>query len=995
MPAERVPEGTRRAPWRAWLLPLLALGMGCVFTAYLWNELRVRNHERAAERFKTDVRALAEQIEARAHLAAALLAAGAGLHEASDEVTDGEWRSFVASLRLTETHPGVTGYGHVAPQGTGGLAVRIEPGDAAVRTSLAGALRSDPGLREAMLRATRVDAPHLSAPIAPATAGGADALFFMPLYQRQLPHHTPQKREHAASGHVFLMIDAGQLVGAVLAGREPGFSYTLDDAGGIREPSRVLLQHGQDGHPGSRAGLAVHEQTVAIPMYGRVWRLHARAAPDYGLASPVSQEVLPVGAGLATSLLLALVVYLSQRTRWRAEALADRMTRDRDASRRRFERIVAGTTDGAWELQVESGECYLSPRFQELLGVTIDAASVDAKWFRARLHPDERAAVTAAFRAMLGGAAGMDCRVRMRLGSGGFRWFRIRGRLFHEDGLRFAAGSVADVHDEHEAGLRERRLLKVIETIPDMYITFDAAGRPTYMNAAARRVLGSAAAGALAGRAAAGGGDWRHGAPPAAPGEAWSGETALLTASGEVLPVSQVILSHRDAGGGVEFYSTVVHDISERKAAMEALARAQARLQRALDGSSDGIWERDVASDSFFTSDRLAEILGYRPADMPRTRAAWRALNHPDDIAVSDAAVAQLLASNETVQWETRMRTGSGLYRWMRRRGRAVRDATGRAVTTAGTLTDIHDARLAQDELRVHRDNLARLVDERTAGLLQARRDADLQRDRAEAARRLAERANHAKSEFLANMSHELRTPMHAIISFAGFGVERVDRVERDRLAHYFRNIQKSGARLLDLLNDLLDLSKLEAGKMTMSLAPVDLPELLAESIGEAEAFAQSRRVRIRLAPGGAAGRPRWDAKRLLQVLGNLLSNAIKFSPPEGEVVVAVRPLAFADTGTTAAAGIEIRVRDQGIGIPENELEAVFDKFAQSSKTNNGAGGTGLGLAICREIVQAHGGTIRAENNSAGGACLVVHLPVVPAAAVRDADADSPVAADA
>jgi signal transduction histidine kinase len=234
-------------------------------------------------------------------------------------------------------------------------------------------------------------------------------------------------------------------------------------------------------------------------------------------------------------------------------------------------------------------------------------------------------------------------------------------------------------------------------------------------------------------------------------------------------------------------------------------------------------------------------------------------------------------------------------------------------------------------------------------------------------------------------MSHELRTPMHAIISFANFGVDKSERAERDKLLHYFRNIQKSGGRLLTLLNDLLDLSKLEAGKMTMQRQTAELRVLVDEAFAESEALARARGVTLRSGiPGSVAAR--FDLMRMLQVMRNLLSNAIKFSP-EGGVVDVDCVMVAAEDAADRVCAVEIRVRDQGIGIPVAELEAVFDKFVQSSKTKTGAGGTGLGLAICREIVAAHGGAIHAENNPppASGATFVVRLPIAEAAG-RGAD---------
>ncbi|HEY9104911.1 PAS domain S-box protein [Chitinimonas sp.] len=232
-------------------------------------------------------------------------------------------------------------------------------------------------------------------------------------------------------------------------------------------------------------------------------------------------------------------------------------------------------------------------------------------------------------------------------------------------------------------------------------------------------------------------------------------------------------------------------------------------------------------------------------------------------------------------------------------------------------------------------------------------------------AKELAETGNRAKSEFLANMSHELRTPMHAVLSFAELGERRAEEIAAEKLQHYFARIRQSGQRLLHILNDLLDLSKLEAGKMSYQMQALDLRPIIAEVADEFLPLARERGVMLTSSVDEDLPRVRGDALRLIQVLRNLLSNGIKFSPSGGTVSL----LAWQEEGQVMLA-----VDDEGVGIPAEELAVIFDKFIQSSKTKTGAGGTGLGLAISREIVEAHDGAIRAENRPRGGARFVLSL---------------------
>lgn len=211
---------------------------------------------------------------------------------------------------------------------------------------------------------------------------------------------------------------------------------------------------------------------------------------------------------------------------------------------------------------------------------------------------------------------------------------------------------------------------------------------------------------------------------------------------------------------------------------------------------------------------------------------------------------------------------------------------------------------------------------------------------------------------------------MHAIISFSRHGKERIDRWDRDRQVENLDRINQSGHRLLGMLNDLLDLAKLEAGSAEYDFGNEDAVSIINAAASEIEILANNKNLTLDL-PEKMNGTARLECDRgkIHQVIVNLMSNAIKFSPENKQVSV--------DCCEDVDAGaLHITVRDEGVGIPEDELDAVFDKFIQSTKTKTGAGGTGLGLAICKEIVQGHGGKIWAENNTRDGATFHVALPI-------------------
>ena len=384
-------------------------------------------------------------------------------------------------------------------------------------------------------------------------------------------------------------------------------------------------------------------------------------------------------------------------------------------------------------------------------------------------------------------------------------------------------------------------------------------------------------------------------------------------------------------------------DLAQREAEIlryknKELRSSEERYALAARGSAYGIWDFDLVEMKAEFSDRYRELLGYLPNDEFPDLYSIASLIHPEDGMNSLDDVLRDL-KGDRIGREARILHRSGVYRWYQISGIVVFSAEGHPIRMVGSLGDVNERKM--NELAIM--------------------DA---RDRAEEASRL-------KSEFLANMSHEIRTPMNGVIGLTDVLLETP---LLDYQREHLLTIQHCGKSLLAIINDILDLSKIEADRFALEEHPVDLRETLHKSslLFESQATAKGLEFQSEL-----PDRPVWvlaDEIRVSQIVGNLLSNASKFTD-QGAVSLRMA----ADTIDEFAI-LGIVVRDTGIGIPEDRIDAVFDSFVQADgSTTRRYGGTGLGLTISRRLAQMMGGEITVSSQVESGSTFTVtlRLPVV------------------
>ncbi|MEP6621011.1 MAG: PAS domain S-box protein, partial [bacterium] len=385
---------------------------------------------------------------------------------------------------------------------------------------------------------------------------------------------------------------------------------------------------------------------------------------------------------------------------------------------------------------------------------------------------------------------------------------------------------------------------------------------------------------------------------------------------GSLVDVELTLFPILDTQGAIVGLSAVARDITELLRANERVQKKDAQLAEAQKMARVGSWSRDLVTGEINWSDEATRQLGY-PIGTAPSFAAFMARIHPDDRERVGVHVRESIVSGEPSDYELRLIDAegktSGLFH---AKARIVRDAAGNPLELIGTTQDITELRAAAEAL--------------------------------ESARK-AESANLAKSEFMANMSHELRTPLNSVIGFSDLLLKnKSGHFERKEL-EYLDRIQANGRHLLGLINSVLDLSKVESGRMELETTTVVVGALVQETLSELESQAESRGIRLTSENAEAAGFIDADRAKLKQVLINLVGNALKFSS-DGEIRVVLH--------TDAASGrpSRIDVVDCGIGIAPDRLENIFEAFRQAeNSTSRQFGGTGLGLTISRSLARLMG----------------------------------------
>lgn len=405
----------------------------------------------------------------------------------------------------------------------------------------------------------------------------------------------------------------------------------------------------------------------------------------------------------------------------------------------------------------------------------------------------------------------------------------------------------------------------------------------------------------------------------------------------ETLMVTKIPM--RDEKGELIGILGIGHDVTQSRVAKQALENSEKQLRFVLEGSELGFWDWDIQTGAVFRNERWARMLGYEPGEIRQSAQQWTDFIFPDDRDRAWESINAVLQGRSSMhRLEYRMLRKDGSVIWILDQASVMqRDPEGKPTRMCGTHTDISEIKAAQAELIRHRLHLEELVGERTRELMLAKE--------------AAEAANVAKSAFLANMSHEIRTPLNAITGMAyllrqsGLSPMQIDRLDK---------IEAAGHHLLDIINSILDISKIEAGKLVLENLPIDLHSILKSIFTMLEERARHKGLAITMEIEADDDRLMGDPTRLQQALLNYAANAVKFTQ-RGRIALRVKEEARTDKSVT----LLFEVEDTGIGISSAALPKLFEMFEQAdNSTTRKYGGTGLGLAITRKLAELMGGQV-------------------------------------
>ena len=924
------------------VLPAAVLMAGLAATMALWHYTAAGTEARKQEHFNAQAGEVVQRIAERMADYEQVLRGARALFDASDDVSEHEWQRYVGSQELVSRYPGVQAFGYArllegqgdAPPGS--QVVYLEPLSDRNLRALGLDMLKEPVRQHAMENARDSGEPTLSGHVILVQESGEDmqpgSLLYVPVYRHDAPVSTPQQRRAALQGWVYSAFRMHNLMRAIFGGPQLR-DLTLSVYDGPQATPSALL-YADAGWAASSYRYRT-SSTFELPLLGHRWTVLVRTTPAFEATVDTQRAQVVLAGGALISMLLFGVVNGMARTRHEALELAQRMSAARVQAEQRFQSLAESANEGILVLG-EGGRVDFCNRMatalfgytpQQIKSLELGDLLQLPFGFEAWKKGVTRGVPCAAFETHAVTSQGGLVPVEVSLGgweAQGVSYFSV---LLHDISWRQAVSE----------NLRKTRgeLRSILENIPAMVGWWDAQLRNRFCNGEYRDWFGVDPQ-EMQGkhiREVLGEKLYQLNLPyleKVLQGEPQSFERIITSADGRSRHAQACYIPDIQ-DGVVQGFFVLVFDISRQKATEQALEYGLKLHDLIFTHAGVGIvcvrngcFER--------VSRRCTELLGYAEGELD---GQPEHVVYPDPQAYQEMGerARHLLAQGSTLDHELSLRRRDGGLVWCRTIARAI-DPADASQGTVWIIEDFSD--------RKQRETL-----------LQAAREA-------------AEGAARTKAQFLANMSHEIRTPMNAIMGMTRLTLDSpLDDTQRENL----QMVEEAASSLLRILDDILDFSKMEAGKLSLANEPFDLREQLASTLQVAASQARVRGLELVLdvapdVPEFLTG----DAGRLMQVVTNLCGNAVKFTE-RGQVVCRVRRADEAVEGP--AATLVFEVIDSGVGIEPEAQSRIFESFVQAdSSISRNFGGTGLGLTICAQLVAMMRGRIEVDSTPGRGSCF-------------------------
>ena len=947
----------------AWTVVVLAFGL-TVTATYFAREDATAKGEALFELAAKDIE---RDIEERLIQYGQALIQTRGFLDAAGTVTRPEFATYVKSIDLEAIYPGIQGIGlvtkiashelkshhsRVRAEGFPDYEVRpqrprdyyypivmIEPFNWRNQRAFGYDMMTESVRRQAMESARDTGLLQLSGKVQLVQETDVNPqpgfLLYVPKYAKGAKTDSPKERQLALEGYVYSPFRAVNLMQGIFGEHykhDQLVSFEVYD-GSIASGSHLLYSRSNDVLRNKIDGNKPRfSKSTLIPIFGHIWSIHTYSLPQLmEQAAPLSPMVTAVAGIAFTILILRLVITLQKLGN-----TAERLRSSEDS----YRTLTEVAPQIVWAATVTFGNTYINQFWTDYTGMPRKEALGNG-WQKA-LYPDDIVIMRNIWeQAMRNSGQSFECEMRIRRQDGQFRWHLSRARLMPKlDGSEAKwLGIATDIHDrkvtEQILSQREAHLQLIMDSIPALiaYISLDRRylsvnkTYETWFQIDKSAIIGQTV-------------EQFHG-PDIAKAllpymkRALRGETVhfampITLQGGSKKHINGTYVPDVLADGKVIGFFVFVMDVSEAKLAEELLQHSYQRFINVARATNDVVWDWQIDSNSRWWSDAVTSVFGYdsRVGDM--NQSWWISRIHPDDRDHVVTSIIDHVASHRQSWSETyRFKRIDETYAYVHDRGYTVFDASNKLpIQMVGAIQDISERKLSEE------------------ALVKAKED--------------AETANQTKTNFLANMSHEIRTPLGVVLGFSELLARgELGAEERERSVEAIR---RNGELVSSIINDILDISKIEAGRLEIEILPTKLLTLINDLNAGFELQAREKGIDYNCSYVGPIPRTiMTDALRLKQIVFNIVGNALKFTQ-RGRVDLLIYLSSDSDPQK-----LVLDVKDTGPGIASENIGKLFEPFSQAdASTTRKFGGTGLGLALSRRLAQALGGDVILHNTSSG-----------------------------